>query len=393
MYCLHLRCGCGVVVLLAASLVGCGRSASNSPASNEDASAAKTDAEPKRSEVGRITLAGHTASIRFVKFSGDGNRLLTGSTGQMFERVSGGELKPVAADDRSGRVWDAATGKELARFEQHQNGVGCGAISPDGTLAATADGSIVRVWKVAEKPEQQREFKEGDKSVVALAFSTDGKSLAAASDDGMVRIWETTSGNPLAAWQQRTVAIGGLVFSPNRKYLASASTSGIEVWDPERSIPLRELQDVSALAAEFAGDSKRLLMLLKYEATERPAAGTEVYHHGVTLHEWDIDTGMIVSHEPLISRGVEQAAIAPGGSRFIVGGLPLNGEMPVQVYDIAKRNEVAKFDVPHAGGSRPEPVVLIAFAPGGRKAAIAVYRDIVGGSVGIDAVQLYDLPE
>jgi len=52
-----------------------------------------------------------------------------------------------ASHDRTVRVWDAATGKELIRFEGHTEGPLCVAVTPDGrsALSGAKDGTL-RLW-------------------------------------------------------------------------------------------------------------------------------------------------------------------------------------------------------------------------------------------------------
>ena len=73
-------------------------------------------------------IAGHTGSIRAVAFSPDGTQVLTGS------------------DDRTARVWDAASGKPIATLSGHPGHVWAVAFSPDGTRVLTgSDDDTARV--------------------------------------------------------------------------------------------------------------------------------------------------------------------------------------------------------------------------------------------------------
>jgi WD40 repeat protein len=73
---------------------------------------------------------GHTHSIWGVSFSADGRRALSGSF------------------DRSARVWDTATGRELAQFTAGDQ-VWAVAFSPDGhRVAAAGDDKDIIVWSL-----------------------------------------------------------------------------------------------------------------------------------------------------------------------------------------------------------------------------------------------------
>jgi WD40 repeat protein len=376
-----------VLVLSATALSGCNRASRDeqSDVSTTDAAEPTHDSEPDLGKTTRFT--GHTASIRFVTFSTDGRRALTGSSGQVFEQRDG-KLEAKAADDRSARVWDVATGRQLARFNEHADGVACGALSPDGSIAATADGAVVRVWTVSDKPEQKYEFKESQQPIVAMTFSSNGRRLAAAGEDQFIRLWDTSSGQPLGAWKTTDVATRGLAFSPDDKYLCSASSGGVEVWDAAELLPVRELREVSPLEARFSADSKRLLMLVKHDASTRSPDGVETQHYAVALHEWDLGSGEMTSHDPLISPGVEQAALAPDGSKFVVIDSPLKGYANVHVYDVAKKKEVTGIEVAHSAGDAPKPGILVAISPNGRMVAIAAVRD-----KSMNTVELHELTE
>jgi WD40 repeat protein len=70
-------------------------------------------------------------------------------------------------------------------------------------------------------------------SVNCGVFSSDGKRILTASDDGTARLWDR-EGRPLATLTGHTDAIYHAAFNPNRKYIVTASGDGTaRLWDLE----------------------------------------------------------------------------------------------------------------------------------------------------------------
>jgi len=104
-----------------------------------------------------------------------------------------------AGADKKVKVWDAATGKELAAIDAHEGAVLAIALSPNGKVLATGGADKkVKLWNPADG-KLIKEIAAHDKSVTALWYSLDGEKLFSGSGDKKVKIWDATSGKELAA--------------------------------------------------------------------------------------------------------------------------------------------------------------------------------------------------
>src|SRR5262249_54778365 len=110
-----------------------------------------------------------TGEVDSVAFHGDGKTLAS------------------ASHDRTIRLWDVTTGRELHILRGHTSWVRSVAFSPDGkSLASGSEDKTVRLWDVATGPE--RAVISGRHAwISAVAFSPDGAILAIA-DKGDLRL-------------------------------------------------------------------------------------------------------------------------------------------------------------------------------------------------------------
>jgi hypothetical protein len=121
----------------------------------------------------RLVLSGHEGLVWSAAFSPDGSRIVT------------------ASSDKTTRVWDAATGKEIMVLRGHESFVNSAAFSPDGSRVVTASSDkTTRVWDAAAGKEITVLRGHEDK-VNSAAFSPDGTRIVTASRDHTVRIWDS----------------------------------------------------------------------------------------------------------------------------------------------------------------------------------------------------------
>jgi dipeptidyl aminopeptidase/acylaminoacyl peptidase len=214
-----------------------------------------------RGGVNQTLQAGPLASMSYAP---DGKHLATGNT------------------DKSIRLWDVATLKEVRRFQPARGAADGLAFSGDGKRLASFSNKepALRIWDVATGKEI-RAIDGARAPVLALALSPDGKRLATGSADGRVRLWDLAapvsaiapSSVPLTAKEMETL-YGDLT---NADPVKSRQAFGTLLANPKQSVPfLRERVRTAALIPPNPMISKYLADLDADEFEVRERASQEL---------------------------------------------------------------------------------------------------------------------
>src|SRR5262249_33002407 len=133
----------------------------------------------------------------------------------------------------SGKIalWDAASGQELRQIGKAAP-VASLAFSPDGRkLAAGMYDSTIQIYSPADGSELK--LIEGHQSAVyAVAFSANGRVLASGSYDKTVRLWETVNGLQIASWPGHLGAVNSVAVHPRgRRVISGSADTTLLTWD------------------------------------------------------------------------------------------------------------------------------------------------------------------
>jgi WD40 repeat protein/serine/threonine protein kinase len=153
-----------------------------------------------------------------------------------------GELLAAGGGPGSGtvQVWDRDTGQRVA---MHTPGH-IVRFSPDGTLLAVGAEKTVRLWDVATWRELVV-FRGHAEPTISLAFAPDGKLLASGDWGGNLLLWDVAQRRPVLSRRVDAFALGSLAFSPDgRRLVTGGAGCVVRFWD------VGVLRELAALISE-----------------------------------------------------------------------------------------------------------------------------------------------
>ena len=156
-----------------------------------------------------LNLQDHIDAVFAVTFSPDGKRLAS------------------ASQDRTVKIWNVATGRRLYTLSDALDGLTSVAFSPSGDqLAATGYDKAIYIWRLDDEDGHLSQSLIADQdSLLALAWSPDGKIIVTASSDGSIR-FRNAKLDLIGVIDQQSDWAEALAISPNGRWLATGRYNG-----------------------------------------------------------------------------------------------------------------------------------------------------------------------
>jgi WD40 repeat protein/tRNA A-37 threonylcarbamoyl transferase component Bud32 len=302
-------------------------------------------------------LVGHTDQPWKAAFLPDGKRVLS------------------AGCDKVLRLWDAETGRELGRFEDHSDGILAVAVSPDGRMALSGGGGLsflkhhdpgtdfmVRLWDLTSRRLIHRLV--GHTHIVwCVALSPDGRRALSGSEDKSMRLWDVATGREVRRFPHNEWVMG-VCFSPDSRWgLSSTGNGDVVLWELETGRDLRHFRGHTGhvCSVAFSPDGRHILSV----GADR------------TARVWDVRTGSEVRNwTTMQGGGFIDVAFSPDGRRALTGGW---GGI-IQLWEVETGKELNRYVRPGDGN-----VQCVAISPDGRTALSVCHFNW--------AVSLWPLPD
>ncbi|GFF38664.1 WD repeat-containing protein 5 [Aspergillus udagawae] len=194
----------------------------------------------------KFLLRGHLRGVSAVKFSPDSTMIASGGA------------------DGAVKVWDTRSGKLIHTFEGHLAGISTISWSPDGaTIASGSDDKTIRLWNVLTGKAHPIPFVGHHNYVYQIAFSPKGNMLVSGSYDEAVFLWDVRSASVMRSLPAHSDPVSGIDVVWDGTLIVSCATDGlIRIWDTATGQCLRTLvheDNPPVTAVKFSPNGKFVL--------------------------------------------------------------------------------------------------------------------------------------
>ena len=175
------------------------------------------------------------ATLRHVNFAEANlaNSAFTKIFGAVFAVAFSRDGKLFATGDSGSAIglWQVSDCQQIVFCKGHTDWIRSLTFSPDGTTLASASfDKTVKLWDI--RTGECLKTLQAHGRVNSVSISPDGKTLASGSDDKTVKLWEIRTGECLKTFQEHTDAVQSVEISPDGRIVASSSNDEtIKLWN------------------------------------------------------------------------------------------------------------------------------------------------------------------
>jgi WD40 repeat protein len=230
------------------------------------------------------TMSGHSNRIYRALFSPDGRFIVTasgdgtakiwdGKNGRLQSTLSGhgshvfcasfspNSRQAVTAGDNVAIVWDVRSGHRVQTLQGHAMRVHSAYFNSGGSrIITTSEDGTAKIWNAASGEEQISVQVVPKGWAYSAQFNPTGGSFAAGGHNGGLGIWDAGNGRQVATLQGHNRAINMVSYSPNGRYLLTASVDDtVKIWDLSRNREGETLRGRQFNSAIFNADGRYII--------------------------------------------------------------------------------------------------------------------------------------
>ena len=254
--------------------------------------------------------------------------------------------------DRTLKIWDIKTGKEIETRVEHFDTILSVAFSPDGKKIVSGGNETIILWDV-ETGQEIKTFTGHSDNVFAVVFSSDGKKIisGAGSDDKTIKLWDVETEKEIKTFSRysnsQISGISSLDFSlDGTKIISGHFDSTITLWDVETGKEIKTFTGHSGNVTSVAFSQKNYKQIISGSSDK-------------TIKLWDIETGKVIKTFKGHKDEINSVAFSPDGKEIISGAE--NQDRTIKLWDIETEKEIKTFK------GHSYEVTSVAFSPDGTK--------------------------
>ena len=161
--------------------------------------------------------------------------------------------------DGSVKIWETASGKQIAEFFHGPN-IGAIAVSSSGKRVISADeDGMIKVWDINTNKLLYYKNKH-TKRIYEIKISADNILFATASEDGTAKVWNLEDGKLIADLIVRTAGVWTIDFSPNGKNIVTGTGDNqCIVWDIASASIVYQKKTKGTYVTKYSNNGDRII--------------------------------------------------------------------------------------------------------------------------------------